>query len=275
MTAAEALASAAAKLRAAGVADPARDARVLLAHAAKIDAARVTLIAPEDLAPDIEERFEKLISLRAVRVPVSQLVGERAFYGRAFKVTSDVLDPRPETETLVEAALANPFASVLDLGIGSGCVLVTLLAERPHSVGVGVDISEAACLQASANAVMHKVDRRADIRQSDWFGAVSETFDLIVSNPPYLSGDEYQNAQRELRDHEPEIALTDRLDGLEAYRQIAEGVERHLEPGGRVLVEIGWTQAEDVKRIFKAQGATQIRVLNDLDGRDRVVSVQY
>lgn len=275
MTAAEALAAAAAKLRAAGVADPARDARVLLAHAAKIDAARVTLIAPEDLSPDIEERFANLVSLRAVRVPVSHLVGEREFYGRAFKVSGDVLDPRPETEALIEAALADPFGSVLDLGVGSGCILVTLLAERPHAVGVGIDLSEMACLQASANAHLHKVDSRADIRQSDWFGAVRERFDLIVSNPPYLTAQEYQDAQPELREHEPEIALTDGLDGLDAYRQIAEGAARHLEPGGRVLVEIGATQAKDVVAIFETAGAISIHVLNDLDGRNRVVAARF
>ena len=275
MTAAEALAAAAAKLRAAGVADPARDARVLLAHAAKIDAARVTLIAPEDLSPDIEERFANLVSLRAVRVPVSHLVGEREFYGRAFKVSGDVLDPRPETETLIEAALAEPFGSVLDLGVGSGCILVTLLAERPHAVGVGIDLSEMACLQASANAHLHKVDSRTDIRQSDWFGAVRERFDLIVSNPPYLTAQEYQDAQPELREHEPEIALTDGLDGLDAYRQIAEGAARHLEPGGRVLVEIGATQAKDVVAIFESAGATSIHLLNDLDGRNRVVAARF
>ena len=163
MTAGEALAAAASRLRAAGVPDPARDARVLLAHAAKVDAARITLIAPEDLDPDIEERFDNLVSLRAIRVPVSHLLGEREFYGRAFKVSREVLDPRPETETLIEAALAEPFGSVLDLGIGSGCILVTLLAERPNAIGMGVDLSETACLQASANAHLHNVAPRADI----------------------------------------------------------------------------------------------------------------
>ncbi len=140
-TAAQAMAAAAARLRAAGVDNPARDARVLSAHAARIEAARVTLIAPEELEPEIAERYEQLIALRAIRVPVSHLVGEREFYGRRFKVSGDVLDPRPETETLIEAALAEPFARVLDLGVGSGCILVTLLAERPEATGVGVDLS--------------------------------------------------------------------------------------------------------------------------------------
>jgi release factor glutamine methyltransferase len=250
---------------------PARDARILLAHAASVDASRVTLIAPEDLAPEVAERFEQLISLRAVRVPVSHLIGERAFYGRRFKVSADVLDPRPETETLIEAALAEPFASVLDLGVGSGCILVTLLAERHHAVGMGVDISEAACLQASANAVLHDVAARADIRQSDWFAAVDGRFDLLVSNPPYLSRAEMDAAQPELLRHEPRLALTDEDDGLVAARVIAGQGARVLEPGGRVLVEIGAAQGNSVREIFRKAGWRHVDVIADLDGRDRVV----
>ena len=267
--------TATARLRAAGVDDPARDARVLLAHAARIDATRVTLIAPEDLAPDIEDRFEHLVSLRAIRVPVSHLVGERAFYGRRFKISRDVLDPRPETETLIEAALAVPFRSVLDLGTGSGCILVTLLAEQPDAQGVGVDVSAAACLQASANAVLHQVSDRTDIRQSDWFENVKGRFDLIVSNPPYLTADEMQNVAPELREHEPRLALTDESDGLSAYRIIAAQAQDHLTPQGRVLVEIGWQQGAEVKAIFESCGWTDVAVLSDLDGRDRVILAHW
>ncbi len=274
MTAAEAMVAAAARLRAAGVPDPARDARVLLAHAARIDAARVTLIAPEDLAPEIEERFDQLISLRSIRVPVSHLVGERAFYGRRFKVSRDVLDPRPETETLIEGALAVPFETVLDLGTGSGCILVTLLAETPRARGLGVDVSEAACLQASANAVLHRVEARADIRQSDWFADVDETFDLIASNPPYLAGYEMNEVAPELREHEPRVALTDEGDGLSAYRVIASQAAQYLNPNGRVMVEIGWQQGASVRTIFEKNGWSGIVVMPDLGGRDRVIHAQ-
>lgn len=270
-TAAQAMAAAAARLRAAGVDNPARDARVLLAHAARIEAARVTLIAPEELEPDIAERYEQLIALRAIRVPVSHLVGEREFYGRRFKVSGDVLDPRPETETLIEAALAEPFARVLDLGVGSGCILVTLLAERPEATGVGVDLSEAACLQASANAVLHRVQARAEILQSDWFSNVKGRFDLIVSNPPYIAADEMAGLSDEVRRHEPEMALTDGGDGLGAYRAIAADVAGHLAPGGRLLVEIGPSQAEAVCALLSKAGLSDIAVVQDLDGRDRVV----
>ena len=271
MTAAEAMVAATARLRAAGVPDPARDARVLLAHAARIEAARVTLIAPEDLHPDIEDRYEQLIALRAVRVPVSHLLGEREFYGRRFKVSGDVLDPRPETETLIDAALAEPFARVLDLGVGSGNILVTLLAEQPDARGVGVDLSEAACLQASANVVLHRVQARAEIATSDWFSHVTGQYDLIVSNPPYIALDEMPGLSAEVRRHEPEVALTDYGDGLGAYRRIAAAVPGHLTHGGRLLVEIGPTQAAAVIALFAQAGLVDVRVVRDLDGRDRVI----
>jgi release factor glutamine methyltransferase len=273
-TAAQAMVAATARLRAAGVPDPARDARVLLAHAARVEASRVTLIAPENLDHDIAERYEQLIALRAIRVPVSHLLGEREFYGRRYKVSGDVLDPRPETECLIEAALAVPFRRVLDLGTGSGCILVTLLAEQQEATGLGVDLSEAACLQASANAVLHRVEPRADIRQSDWFQNVHGQFDLIVSNPPYIALTEMPGLSAEVRDHEPEMALTDGGDGLGAYRCIAQEVGTYLTPGGRVLVEIGPTQAAPVAALFEQYGFRQIRVVQDLDGRDRVVCVQ-
>lgn len=271
LTAAQAMVAATARLRAAGVADPARDARVLLAHAARIEASRVTLIAPEELSPEVAERYDQLISLRAVRVPVSHLLGEREFYGRRFRVSRDVLDPRPETEALIEAALSEPFDHVLDLGVGSGCILITLLAERASASGVGADLSEAACLQASANAVQHQVQSRVEILQSDWFQNIDGQFDLIVSNPPYISLQEMADLSPEVRVHEPRMALTDEGDGLGAYRRIAAGAPDFLLPGGRLLVEIGPTQGQSVAALFESAGLTATRIIPDLDGRDRVV----
>jgi len=271
LTAAQAMASAAARLRAAGVDDPGRDARILLAHAAKIEAARVTLIAPENLEPEIAERYEQLIALRAIRVPVSHLLGEREFYGRRFKISREVLDPRPETEILIEAALAEPYAYFLDLGTGSGCILVTLLAERETAVGQGTDISEAACLQASANAVLYGVQARAQISCGNWFDGISGRFDLIVSNPPYIARDEMPGLADEVRLHEPDLALSDGGDGLGAYRKIAAGVMDHLEPGGRLLLEIGPTQGVKVMELLAQAGLRDLRIVPDMDRRDRVV----
>ncbi|WP_282077001.1 peptide chain release factor N(5)-glutamine methyltransferase [Epibacterium ulvae] len=270
-TAAQAMVAATHRLRAAGVVDPARDARILLAHAAQIEASRVTLIAPEQLADEVADRYEQLIALRSIRVPVSHLIGERQFYGRRFKVSGEVLDPRPETEILIEAALAMPFSRVLDLGTGSGCILVTLLAEQQKARGLGVDLSEAACLQTSANALLHNVTERADVRQSNWFSAVDGRYDLIVSNPPYISLAEMEELSDEVRRYEPEMALTDGADGLEAYRLIARDVLQYLAQDGRVMVEIGPTQGADVSQLFTEAGLVDVRVIPDLDGRDRVV----
>ncbi|WP_121063584.1 peptide chain release factor N(5)-glutamine methyltransferase [Chachezhania antarctica] len=271
MTAGEALARAASRLREAGVADPVRDARRLLAFAAQTDAARITLIAPEEMDPVIAERFDRFIEMRETRIPVSQIVGERQFYGRPFNINRDVLDPRPETEILIEAALAEPFLRILDLGTGSGCILATLLAERPDAVGLGVDVSEAACLQASANIVRHGLTWRAQIQQMDWYGTIDRSYDLIVSNPPYLAHDEMEDLQPEVKNFEPAEALTDFGDGLGAYRIIIAGAPRRLEPGGRLIVEIGPTQGAAVAALMEAAYLAGIEVIPDMDGRDRVV----
>lgn len=271
MNAARALSAAIARLRAAGVQDPARDARRLLAHAARIEASQVTLIAQEDLAPEVAEAFARMIETRAGRVPVSHIVGYRAFYGRRFGVSGKVLDPRPETELLIEAALSEPFEDVLDLGTGSGAILVTLLAEEPGARGTGTDMSEDACLQASQNAHQHGVAGRARIFRADWLSGVAGAFDLIVSNPPYIAADEMDDLAPEVRRHEPRGALTDEGDGLGAYRVIARDAPRHLRPGGRLIVEIGPSQAAAVSAMFQSARLTEITVLSDLDGRDRVV----
>lgn len=256
----------------AGVDDPMRDARRLLAHSLGIAAGRVTLISSENASESDVERFEVLIRRRVAREPVSHIIGSREFYGRQFRVTQDVLDPRPETEHLVEVALEQPFDRVLDLGVGSGCILVTLLAERLHASGVGSDISEAALGMAQKNAVSLGVAKRCEFCRSDWFGEIRDQFDLIVSNPPYIAQAEMAGLSPEVRDHEPQFALTPGGDGLDAYREITAGVVGHLSQGGRLIVEIGLTQAAEVKEMFKASGLQEIRVVKDLDGRDRVVT---
>lgn len=269
-TAGAALARAARQLAEAGVPDAARDARRLLAHAARVDASRVTLITPNPLSPEIAARFAGLIAARAKRVPVSHLTGARQFYGRQFTVTPDVLDPRPETEVLIEAALAEPFSRVLDLGTGSGCILLTLLAERKNAVGLGIDLSDAACLVAAANAQALELTTRTDIRASNWFAAVEGRFDLIVSNPPYIAASEMEGLSPEVL-REPTMALTDGGDGLSAYAVILSEAADHLTSGGRILLEIGPTQAEAVVALAETAGFSRTVVLTDFDGRDRVI----
>ncbi|WP_172295741.1 peptide chain release factor N(5)-glutamine methyltransferase [Pseudoruegeria sp. HB172150] len=272
MTGAEALARVIPALRAAGVVGPERDARTLLAHAIGVDRSRLMLHLQELLSKDTEMAFLRMIADREARHPVSHIVGGRLFHDRWFHVTPDVLDPRPETETLVQLALERPFASLLDLGTGSGAIAVTLLAERPETTGAATDLSAVALEVASQNARRHGVADRLQLAQSDWYDAITSRFDLIVSNPPYIAVDEMPALAPEVRDHEPRIALTDEADGLTAYRAIAAGAKEHLAPGGRLLVEIGPMQGSAVSEIFSAAGLDAIVVHPDLDGRDRVVS---
>ncbi len=218
--------------------------------------------------------FADAVRRRANREPVSQILGYRDFWKHRFKVTPQVLDPRPETELLVELSLAEPFARVLDLGTGSGAILISLLAERPAATGVGTDLSEDAVLIAGENAVMAGVEPRITLPISDWFDDIGGRFDLIVSNPPYIATHERPSLAPEVRDHEPAMALFAGEDGLDAYRTIAARAPDHLTPGGRLLVEIGPTQSEAVRALFFAAGLEDIRCHSDLDGRDRVVSAR-
>ena len=261
------------RLGAAGIAAGPREARLLMAAALGVAASRMTLHLQDDLAADAAARFEALLARREAREPMSHILGARQFYGRAFKVTGDVLDPRPETECLVAAALEERAARVLDLGTGSGCILLSLLAEWPEAEGIGADISAAALAVAQENAERLGVAGQAAFQEANWFEGIAGRFDLVVSNPPYIGLGEMAELAPELA-HEPRGALTDEGDGLGAYRAIAAGVRERLVPGGRLLVEIGPTQAAEVADIFRAAGLCAVDVLPDLDGRDRVVTAR-
>lgn len=273
MTVQQALAAGIAILKQADIPDPARDARLLMAACLGIDAGRLTLHVQDDMDGAAEAVFIADVHRRAGGQPMSHLMGYRDFWSYRFKVTPDVLDPRPETETLIEAALARPFNSVLDLGTGSGCILLTLLAERGRATGIGVDASAAALDVARLNAAELGVADRCALELSDWFDAVGGTYDLIVSNPPYIAADEMAALSPELS-HEPRMALTDEADGLSCYRIIAAGARAHLAQGGWLMVEIGPTQGAAVSQMFDAAGLTDVQIRTDLDGRDRVVMGQ-
>lgn len=255
----------------AGVAGAERDALRLLAHAAGWDVGRLSIELGQPIASDIAARFDHAIAQRAAGRPVAKITGWRDFWAGRFRVTDDVLDPRPDTETLIEAALQYPFQRVLDLGTGSGCIVLSLLAERPTATGVGCDISPAALDVARANAADHGLCPRVSFVQSDWFSAIEGRFDLVVSNPPYIALDEMADLAVEVRAHDPFCALSDGGDGLGAYRSIAAGIGRVLRPNGMILVEIGPSQAAAVAQLFQNAGLVEIAVLPDLDGRDRVV----
>ncbi|SFP47339.1 peptide chain release factor N(5)-glutamine methyltransferase [Tranquillimonas alkanivorans] len=269
------LAQAAAELRAAGVPDPMRDARRLLAHALDAPTERLTLLLGDPVEAGAEARFRAAVARRVRREPVSQITGRRAFWGRDFRVSRAVLDPRPETETLVALALDAPFKRVLDIGTGSGCILATLLAERPGARGTGTDVSDEALEVAAENAARLGVAGRAEFRRTEWARDVAGPFDLIVSNPPYIAAAEMPDLSPEVREWEPRLALTDGGDGLTAYRAIADQAPALLGPGGRLIVEIGPTQGAQVAALFVEGGLEEVRLHHDLDGRDRCVSARH
>lgn len=272
MTIADALRAATRELAGGAIPDAPGDARRLLAHALRADPGRLTLLLPDPLPLEAAARLDAALSARLARRPVAQITGQRLFWGRAFRVTADTLDPRPETEALIAEALAQPFARVLDLGTGTGAILLTLLAERPAATGMGADLSPAALAVAQGNADALGVAHRCTLIASDWLAGVTGRFDLIVSNPPYIAADEMASLAPEVRLWEPAMALTDGGDGLGAYRAITAAAPAHLAPGGRLLVEIGPTQGPTVAALFRGAGLGDVAVLPDLDGRDRVVA---
>lgn len=270
-TAAAALRIAVQRLTTAGIDGAARDARLLLADAMGVAADRLTLHLPDQLAPEALARFDAHVTARSAHQPVAQIIGSRLFWGQRFIVTPDTLDPRPETELLVAEALAHPFMTVLDLGTGTGCILLSCLAVMPMACGVGSDISHAALAVAQRNAAALGVTARARFVQSDWFADLPGRYDLICANPPYIAADEMAQLSPDVARWEPHLALSPGGDGLDAYRAIALGAAAHLVDNGRLLLEIGPTQAVAVLALLAASGFGGLRVICDLDGRDRVV----
>ncbi len=274
MTLREALTQGIRHLKAAGINGAARDVRALLAEAAGIDASRVSLEGDMVLADP--QGFEVFLQRRADGEPVSKILGRRQFWGREFEVTRDTLDPRPETEILIAAALElGPVTRFADLGTGSGIIAVTLLCEWPNATAVATDISQAALDVACRNGARAGVEdrmTRQHIKDPDqWLPEDLGTFDLILSNPPYISEVEMAELSREVSNFDPHIALTPGGDGLSPYRALASKALHHLMPGGYVLVEIGWKQGPDVAALFQHAGLIEVAILPDLDGRDRVV----
>ena len=252
------------------------DARLLLQAAANVS--HEDIIAEPDRRLSAEElaQFEAFVTRRLANEPVSRILGGRDFYGRSFWLTPDVLDPRPDTETLIDAALARikPRSRLLDLGTGSGIIAVTLLAECPDTTGLATDLSSAALAVARSNAERHGVLSRLELRQGSWFEPVSGSFDLIFSNPPYIPAGEIPGLAPDVRDFDPPAALSGGPDGLEAYRSIARHAAAHLNPHGHVLVEIGAGQADAVSALFAAAGFVNAERFQDLGGHDRCLSLR-
>ncbi len=259
-------------LEQAQIPNPDLDARWLLAAAIGVAPDRVILHLRDPLDDVADAKFLDQIAARATGRPISHILGRRQFLRRWFEVTPDVLDPRPETETLVELALAQPFETVLDLGTGSGCILLSLLAERAGASGLGTDLSQAALAVAGRNADALGLADRVRFKVADWWAEVEGAFDLVVSNPPYISAEAYNALMPDVRNFEPKLALTPGGDGLAAYRLICTDARKHLRPNGRLLVEIGYDQGTAVSSLFHAAGLEDVTLHSDLDGKDRVVS---
>ncbi len=276
MTRAEALKLAQKRLIEAGVETPPLDAKLLLLNAESIDGA--ALMANPDAEMMALEAFDSAITRRCAREPVSKILGYRDFWSHRFAVNSDVLDPRPDTETLIETVLEfreqHTGSRIADLGTGSGCILLTLLSELPNANGIGVDISEPSIKTANFNAKVMKLDHRVNFITSDWFTALDGGFNLVVSNPPYIPLLESDSLSPEVRNWDPEIALFAGMDGLQAYREIADGLAAVLTPDGMAVLELGHGQADSVAALFKNAGFNRISSRRDLGGIERCIVVQ-
>ena len=255
----------------AGVPDAALDAWYLLQMVCKIERSYYYVHGEEDITQDAQKEYEIAVQKRAEHIPLQYIIGEQEFMGLRFKVNSNVLIPRQDTETLVEQVLkiVKPGMKVLDLCTGSGCVLISVLNNAPELTGMGSDISKTALLVAKENAKLHEVD--AEWVRSDLFDNITETFDVIMANPPYIPTGEILSLMPEVRDFEPDNALDGGADGLDFYRKIAGQVKDYLNPGGYVYMEIGYDQGEAVSELMRNAGFTEVEVIKDLARNDRVV----
>ena len=249
------------------------DAWYLLSHVFQIS--RTDLLLKGDHAAPMSEQEQYLsyINLRAEKIPLQHITGTQEFMGLEFIVNKDVLIPRQDTETLVEEVLKESNnRSILDMCTGSGCIIISLEKLGKPSRAVGVDISDKALLIATANAT--KLEADIEFLESDLFEQIEGSFDIIVSNPPYIPTAEIAGLMTEVREHEPRTALDGREDGLFFYRKISAALEKHLNRGGYIFYEIGHDQGEAVKQILLDAGMTDVTIKKDLSGLDRVVSAR-
>jgi release factor glutamine methyltransferase len=266
-------------LRLAGIESPEIDARALLGHTLRLSRAQLLSQSDRILESREIESACTLIARRLKREPVSRIIGGRNFWTLALQVTPDVLDPRPDTETVVEAALdfvkqngrSNDRLRILDIGTGSGAIVLALLSELPRAAGVAIDISLPALCVARANAAQNSLLTRCDFVLCSFADAVFGPFDLIVSNPPYISSAEITSLEPEVRNYDPKLALDGGADGLDAYRAIANEAERLLAPNGGLFVELGAEQKADVSALFTKAGLEVISSRTDLAGISRAL----
>jgi release factor glutamine methyltransferase len=250
------------RLERAGIESAALDARLIVQHITRLTHEEIIASPDERLGLRQRSRIGRLVARREAREPVSRLTGEREFYGRKFHLSRHTLDPRPETETLVETALAlvrmtswnGSGVLIADIGTGTGAIAISLLAELPGARAVASDISQSALNTAVNNSLRHKVADRVEFVRCSWFRSLAGVFDLIVSNPPYLRTGDITWLSPEVRQHDPIRALDGGPDGLDAYREIAKAVVGHLRVGGHVCLEIGQGQERAVSQIMAGAG---------------------
>ncbi len=272
-----ALKEAVALMKSAGLDTPVLDARLIVQHALGIDWNTLFMAADQPLADDERTQLESELTRRAAHEPVSRIVGHRHFWTLNLTVTPDTLDPRPDTETLIEAAVAaipdrkTPL-TVLDLGTGTGALLIALLSEYPEATGIGVDLSPAALAVAKSNAEAHGVGARAAFRQGSWADGVAGPFDLIVSNPPYIEQADLPGLPPEVREHDPMLALDGGADGLDAYRAIVPVLSRLMTDSSLAILEIGAGQGDDVVALAETNGLVSSERRPDLGGIERALS---
>ncbi len=264
-------------LKAARIDSPAIDARLLLEAASGASRLDILTDPHRPMTDDQQATLAGYVERRLRREPVSRILGRKGFWKIMLNVTPDVLSPRPDTETILDVAMLafepTQSFSMIDLGTGSGAILLAVLSERGGAQGVGTDISSEALAVARENAANLGLEGRATFLRTEWAaGFGDDSFDLVVSNPPYIPSDDIPGLDPEVRDHDPVLALDGGPDGLQAYRDLAPEIARILKPGGTFAVEIGWDQGLAVRALFEAAGLEGVKVVKDLGDRDRVVT---
>ena len=264
-------------LERAGVENAKREASLLLTYVLNDDVGLLYREPERPLTIDEKSTFDGLVARRAAREPLSHLTGHREFWSLDFFVNADVLDPRADSETLIDVvvdARKDGFLPrrIVDLGTGSGCLLLALLSEIPEATGVGIDVSDAALAVARKNADRLDLASRAAFQMGNWGNGLSEKFDLVISNPPYIPEADVVNLQPEVREFEPYMALAGGEDGLDCYRAILNGIHHILRAGGLAVFEVGQGQASDVARMMQKSGFETPQIREDLAGIQRCVS---
>ena len=276
---ADVLATSRAALAAADIPDAALDARLIVEHYSATSRAQAISTPERIIGGDVVSNIERALRRRISGESVHRILGFREFYGLRLSLSAETLEPRPDTETLVDALLPivrdvaarEKPCRILDLGTGTGAIALALLTEVEAATATGVDISADALATARANAVSLRVDSRFTTLISDWFSRISGKFHVIAANPPYIPSNDLMNLQAEVRDFDPARALDGGTDGLDAYRTIATHAGAYLQDGGRIGVEIGYGQRDDVSKLFEAGGYHLAEARQDIAGRDRVL----